>query len=188
VSKFDEHFARARAGDRAAFAAWMGSVELPIRLSLRRYAQAVDVEAIMQETLLRMWLLSQDPERVLTGEDAALKFAIGVARNLARSEARRFGRERYLPPEEVPEIPVPPDPPSDPGLARAIAECLARLKGRVDQALRMRLGMGDSLPDREIARLLGMTLNTFLQNIVRARRSVEECLEKRGVRLREVMP
>jgi len=38
-----------------------------------------------------------------------------------------------------------------------------------------------------LAERLRMRLNTFLQNIVRARRSMEKCLEGRGVRLEEVM-
>ncbi|HET9952812.1 MAG TPA: hypothetical protein VFS09_13570 [Candidatus Eisenbacteria bacterium] len=188
MSQADEFFARARAGDRAAFASWMGSVEFPIRLSLRRFAQAVDVESIVQETLLRMWLLSQDAGRALTGEDAALKFAIVLARNLARNEARRFGRERFLPPMDVPEIPVEPDPPADPGLMRAIRECVEQLKGKARQALQARLGFSGLGSDRDLAASIGMTLNTFLQNIVRARKSVEACLEKRGLPLHEVMP
>lgn len=187
MSRADENFAKARGGDRGAFADWMGSVELPIRLSLRRFAQAVDVESVVQETLLRMWLLSQDPEKVLVGEDAALRFAIVLARNLARNEARRSGRVRFLPPEELPEVAVDPPTASSPGLAAHIKHCLEALKGRAKEALQARLAQGAWRPDVEIAQGLSMTVNTFLQNIVRARKSVEECLEKRGVRLSEVI-
>ncbi|NWG12555.1 MAG: VWA domain-containing protein, partial [Acidobacteria bacterium] len=45
----------------------------------------------------------------------------------------------------------------------------------------------DGLPDRELAERLRMRLNTFLQNIVRARRGMERCLEGRGVRLKELL-
>jgi DNA-directed RNA polymerase specialized sigma24 family protein len=183
----DESFAEARKGNPFAFVEWMGSAELPIRLSLRRFAQAVDVESIVQETLLRMWLLAQDPEKALVGENAALKFAIVLARNLARNEARRIGRERLLPPEDLPPVPVDPSPTSDPRLAAHIKHCLDRLKGRSKEALMARLRSGATQPDTTLAAAVSMTLNTFLQNIVRARKSMEECLEKRGVRLSEVM-
>lgn len=52
-------FRLARSGDREAFAEWMGMVEIPLRRSLSRFARAVDVEVVMQETLLRMWLVAR---------------------------------------------------------------------------------------------------------------------------------
>ena len=187
MTRIDLLFARARDGDAEAFAGWMGSVELPIRSRLQRFARAVDVESIVQETFLRMWVLARDRERELSGENASLRFALGLARNLARAEARRLGRERLLPPEDVPDVPVEPDPPSDPGLRRAILECIERVAKRPLAALRARLAFGALAPDRDIARMVGMTVNTFLQNIVRARRQVAECLEQKGIVLGEVL-
>lgn len=174
-------------GDREAFADWMGAVEAPIRRSLARYARAVDVESVMQETLLRMWIYAQDRGKELVGEAASLRFAIGMARNVARSEARRMGRVSFLPSEELPEVEVQPDPPPDPGLRGAIHECLEQLKGKPGDALRLRLQMQDEAPDRRLAQLAGMTLNTFLQNIVRARKAIAECLERRGVVLEDAL-
>lgn len=188
MSGIDRLFAAARAGNPEAFARWMGSVELPIRLGLRPYAGAIDVEAVMQEMFLRMWLLAQDAKRELTGENASLRFAIGVARNLARAEARRYRRERFLPPEDLPETPVDPAPISDPKLRQRIQECLKQLVGAPRRALEARLRLGDRLPDRAIAERAGMTKNTLLQNIVRARRQIAACLEKHDVRLNEVLP
>lgn len=188
MSEIDELFAAARTDRPRAFARWMGSVELPVRRGLRAYAKAVDVETIVQETFLRMWLLTREPDRELTGENASLKFAVGVARNLARAEARRYRREHLLPPEELPEIPVDPAPVSDPKLRRLIQDCLKRVAGAPLRALEARLNLGDRLPDHSIAAMIRMTKNTFLQNIVRARRQVAECLEKQGVRLNEVLP
>lgn len=188
MTAVDSLFAKAREGDEDAFADWMGSVELPIRRSLERFARAVDVESVVQETFLRMWILAQDPDRELAGEDASLRFALGVARNLARAEARRTGREKQLPPEEMPEPPFEPPPVPDPGLRRAILECIETVARKPLQALRARLTYGVLLTDREIARRVGMTVNTFLQNIVRARRQVADCLERKGIPLREVLP
>jgi len=179
----DRLFAAARDGDLPSFEEWMGSVELPIRLSLRRFARAVDAESIVQETFLRMWVLANDKERTLEGENASLRFALGVARNLVRSEARRFGKEVLLPAGDMPEVEVPPDPVPDHGLRAAILRCIEKLARKPMAALRARLSGGGLSPDRDLAAELGMTLNTFLQNITRARRQVAVCLEQQGVEL-----
>ena len=187
MTEADSAFAKACDGDIDAFARWMGSVELPIRLSLRRFVQAVDVEAILQETYLRMWIYARDRGESLEGEDASLRFAIGMARNLARAEARRTRREIHLPPESMPELPIGPENPSDPSLRRAILGCIEKVARKPLQALQARVGLGPRLTDREIAVMLDMTLNTFLQNIVRARKQVAACLERHGISLREVL-
>ncbi len=187
VTEIDRFFARVCEGDHRAFAEWMGRVERPIRLALRSFARAVDVESVVQETLTRMWLYAQDRGGELKGEDASLRFAIGMARNIARSEARRLGRMKYLPPEDLPEPGVEPDPPPDPGLRKAIMECLEKVAKKPLQALRARLEAAGMVPDRDVATGLGMTINTFLQNITRARRQVAECLEGKGVSLREIL-
>ena len=187
MSEVDRLFARARAGNIRSFEQWMGSVEFPIRLSLRRFARVVDVESVVQETLLRMWIFAKDRERTLDGENASLRFALGVARNLARAESRRSNRQVSLPPEDLPEVPVAPAPPSSPALRNKILECIEKLAAKPRAALRLRLETGGLLPDRDIAENLGMTVNTFLQNITRSRKQVEACLERAGISLREVL-
>lgn len=187
MTEVDRLFAAARTGDVESFEQWMGSVELPIRLSLRRYARVVDAESVVQETLLRMWILANDAERTLEGENASLRFALGVARNLARAEARKVGREVTLPPEDLPEVPVAPDPPSSPALRKKILDCIAKLAQKPRAALTARLQMGGVLSDQALAIRLQMSRNTFLQNITRARKQVTTCLEREGVSLREVL-
>ena len=98
-----------------------------------------------------------------------------------------MGRITLLPPDDMPEVEVQPEPPPDPGLRRAIQECLAALKGKPLVALRARLDSVGVEPDRELARNVGMTLNTVLQNIVRARNSMAECLRRRGVVIEEAL-
>jgi DNA-directed RNA polymerase specialized sigma24 family protein len=183
----DAAFLKACSGDPVAYAEWMGAVEAPIRRSLSRFARAVDVESVMQETFLRMWLYAQDRGRELEGTAASLRFAIGMARNIARSEARRMGRITFLPPDDLPEVEVQPEPPPDPGLDRAIRECLKSLKGKPAEALRARLQLSFFSSDSRIAGTLHMTLNTFLQNVVRARKAMAECLGRRGYPLEEVL-
>ncbi|TMQ73797.1 MAG: hypothetical protein E6K81_02880 [Candidatus Eisenbacteria bacterium] len=180
-TEVDGLFARVRGHDTEAFRDWMGSVERPIRASLGRFARAVDVESIVQETLLRMWLLATQGGRDLAGPDASLRFAIGLARNLARNEARRMGRVSFLPPQDLPEVTADPAPSSDPRLAAAIRDCMGRLSARLREVLAARIARGAVEPDREIAERLRLKLNTFLQNVVRARQQLRKCLEGKGV-------
>ena len=61
-----------------------------------------------------------------------------------------------------------------------------RDSGRPRKAMEARLQ--GATPDRDLAEELGMKLNTFLQNIVRARKALAGCLEESGVRLAEYLP
>jgi DNA-directed RNA polymerase specialized sigma24 family protein len=182
-------FRRAGLGDPDAFAEWMGMVENPLRCSLARFARAVDVEVVVQETLMRTWLVARDRTRCLEGENASLKFALRVARNVVHEELRHGHLYRLLDDEEwnqLPEASFKPEFP-DYALRQAIVDCMERLPAQPKKALNARVREGH-LPDRDLALETRMKLNTFLQNIVRARRLVADCLEKRGVRLEEILP
>lgn len=180
MNEVDELWARVGGGDREAFGDWMGRVERPIRRSLSRFARNVEPEVVVQETLLRMWLLAQNRDRELTGADASLRYALRMARNLALNELRR--REREVPLHEDDDFEqTAPEPPSDPALARAIRDCLDRLAGQPLKAIRARIELGHQMADKVLAQMLGMTTNTLLQNIVRARRQIADCLEGKGI-------
>ena len=84
---------------------------------------------------------------------------------------------------DAPELAIEPDPGPDPGLAQAIRDCVERIPGRPQAALALRIADGAARPDRDLAEDLGLKLNTFLQHIVRARRSLRDCLERKGVEL-----
>jgi DNA-directed RNA polymerase specialized sigma24 family protein len=186
--RIESAFRRAGSGDADAFAEWMGMVEYPMRRSLAAFARAVDVEVVVQESFLRMWLIACDPARCLEGENASLKFALGLARNVALEELRRTRIYQYIDDKSsdaLPEICIAPEFP-DPALRRAIHECLDRLPAKPKTALRARIQDGD-LPDRDLAQDAGMKLNTFLQNIVRARKFMARCLENKGVKLDGVL-
>jgi len=188
ADRLEEAFRLARSGNPEVFAEWMGMAEIPLRRSLRRFARAVDVEVVVQETLLRMWLLANDPQWVLEGDNASLKVAFRVARNVALEEIRRFRQDRFVNVDTLDSLPegcVEPELP-DPALGRAINDCIERLPKQPRRVLSARMRDG-WLPDREIAGGLRMKVNTFLQNIVRARKLLADCLERRGVRLGEIL-
>src|SRR5690606_14601871 len=55
VIDLDVHLAAIVAGDTRAFGRWLAGAEAPVRDSLRSFARVVDVEAVLQEALLRVW-------------------------------------------------------------------------------------------------------------------------------------
>jgi len=180
----DVHLPGILARDPNAFARWMASAESSVRESLRSFATVVDVEAVLQESLLRVWHAS--PRFTPDGSpNALLRFAVRVARNLAVSEVRRT---KACPVEsEMLERMTPPDDPSppDPMLRRTIAECYGRLPDKPKQALDARLSSAGATNDEDLAASLSMRLNTFLQNFGRARKLLAECLKKHGVEIDE---
>jgi DNA-directed RNA polymerase specialized sigma24 family protein len=179
MSEIDDLWSRATAGDREAFGDWMGRVERPIRRGLQRFAAAIDVESVVQETFLRMWLRASKSGEPLVGENASLRFAWVLAVNLARNMARKHHRE--VPDGgERNEPAAPVATPADPLLRQRILDCIGTLARKPREALMARLTRGAS-PDLELARGLKMAVNTFLQNIVRARRQMEDCLRSKGV-------
>lgn len=173
------------AGDSEAFGRWLSGAERPLRESLRPFAASVDVEAILQEALLRTWQVA--PRVRPDGRpNALLRMALRIARNHAVSELRRSRPdavdpemlERLTAADEMAEPKLP-----DPLLRRLIAECRERLPRQPARALLLRLDAAGGEPDETLAARAGMTLNTFLQNFTRARRALAECLKGRGVEL-----
>lgn len=93
----DVHLSRIVAGDAGAFALWLAAVERPVRDSLRSFARVIDVEAVLQEALLRVWQVAPrfEPDGRPNG---LLRLGVRIARNLAVSEVRRT---RAVPTEDA---------------------------------------------------------------------------------------
>lgn len=180
MTDLDLHLPAIGAGDATAFARWLAGAEEPLRLALRPFAAACDTEAMLQEALLRVWQLA--PRVVPDGQgNSLLRFARRIARNLCVDQARRR-RTTPLDARLLDETPAdPPAAPPDPLLRRAIAECREKLPGKPARALAERIAAEGGEPDAAIARRLGMTLNTFLQNFTRARKLLAECLGRKKV-------
>ena len=177
----DIHLPNIAAGDPDAFARWVAGAELRVRASLTSVATSVDVEAVVQETLLRVWQVA--PRVEPDGKpNCLLRLSIRIARNLAISDLRRRRVRPDMasalesePPDESVDAIVP-----DPMLREAIAGCRDALPGKPALALAARL-TGPGTPDPTLATAVGMKLNTFLQNITRARKLLAECLKRRGI-------
>ncbi|MEZ4470511.1 MAG: sigma factor [bacterium] len=182
MSDLDHLLVGLAAGDTDAFATYLAGAEDRLRASLASFAAVVDVEAVVQETFLRVWQVAPRIEVDARG-DSLMRFTIRVARNLAIDLVRREGRVRLV---EAPELtaesseePAPPDP----TLRRHIVRCHQKLPGQPARALHERLASGGADHDRVLAQRAGMTLNTFLKNIGRARQLLAACLERLGVTL-----
>jgi RNA polymerase sigma-70 factor (ECF subfamily) len=182
----DELVSAIQLGDADAFAQWLARAEAPLRASLAPFATRVDVEAILQDTMLRVWQIVSRfrPDGRANG---LLRLARRIGTNLALDAVRR---ERGIS-AEIAEIErslaeqngdtVVPEP--DPFVQRAIQTCHDALPDKPRLALGARILDGGREPDRTLAERLRMTTNTFLQNVTRARRLMAACLESHGVDL-----
>jgi RNA polymerase sigma-70 factor (ECF subfamily) len=183
----DEHLAGILAGDPAAFGRWIAAAEPTLRETLRSFATVVDTESVLQEALLRVWQVA--PRFVPDGDPNGLfRLAVRIARNLAVDARRRTSRETLEADPIAPTELAVNLAQSDPLLRKRIEECHEALPDKPGQALRARLSSDGTEPDELLATRLSMRVNTFLQNITRARRLLAACLEARGVDLLSELP
>jgi RNA polymerase sigma factor (sigma-70 family) len=172
-----------QAGDTESFGRFMSAAELPVRKSLRPFAARVDVEAVVQETFLRLWQVA--PRFEPDGRDNAfLRLAIRVARNLALDALKKRREQVGLALEDERGF-LPAE--ADPLLRGLIQACLEKLPQQPSVALHARLESGGAEPDGAIAARCSMKANTFLQNVTRARKLLASCLEAAGVVLSETV-
>lgn len=183
MSDLDTHLTSIAAGDPDAFARWVAGAEQRLRASLTSVSGSVDVEAIVQETLLRIWQVA--PRVEPDGKpNCLLRLAVRIGRNLAISDLRRrrvrpdmIARLETRAVDDRIEATAP-----DPMLRQAIFDCREKLPGKPATALDARL-TGAGTPDPSLATKVGMKLNTFLQNVTRARKLLAECLKRKGIDL-----
>ncbi|MEZ4370204.1 MAG: RNA polymerase sigma factor [Polyangiaceae bacterium] len=181
----DQLLPRIAAGDVQAFALWLSSAEPRIRLSLSRFASSVDAEAVLQETLLRLWQVAHRVEVDPQG-DALLRLGVRIARNLAIDHVRKLERTelvKQLTEQAAPDADSASPAEPDPLLRAVIQRCLEALPAKPRMALSARLENHGQEPDESLAERLQMKLNTFLKNFGRARQFLLECLRGQGVDL-----
>ena len=169
--------------DASAFGKWLAGAEEAMRKHLREFAHAVDLESVVQETMLRVW---QFAPRVVPdgGPNALLRYANKIGRNQALQELRRI-HPTLIAGDEIEYLldaaTAQPISAPDPILRRVIAECRDKLPPQPRRALEARFTSQGGRADDDLAAELGMRLNTFLQNFGRARQFLADCLEERGV-------
>lgn len=183
MDDLDVHLPGIVAGEPEAFTRWLAGAERSLRQSLRSFASRLDTEALLQETLLRVWQVA--PRAVPDGGgNSLLRLGLAIARNLALSGLRRARTDPVaidvLEREANDTSPFEPALP-DPLLRALIEDCVRRLPRQPALALRLRLETSGSEPDDFLARRAGMKLNTFLQNFGRARKLLAACLAERGL-------
>jgi DNA-directed RNA polymerase specialized sigma24 family protein len=172
-------------GDREAFYRCFARCEIPLKRSLRGFAQVVDVEAIVQDTGIR---LSEHASRIEPRRPAGfvLRWAFTVALNAARTQARRAGR--LVPLDLHPDALRPAiSLAGDPFLRARIRQRLEGLPANPRRVLARRLADAGQHPDRELASEMSMTFDAFRQNLARARRALEHCLHESGIDVRKYL-
>lgn len=172
-------------GDVQAYAVWLGHAEPRVRLSLAKFARAVDSEAVVQETLLRIWQVAPRVSVDARG-DTLVRLAIQIAHNLAIDYVRRDRRLARAELAELLELTPPAlddSPPPDPLLRAVISACVDQLPKQPAAALGARIANAGHDPDETLAARVGMQLNTFLKNFGRARALLLDCLKNKGVSL-----
>lgn len=178
ASDLDVHLPRIVDGDAHAYGVFLASAEPVVRQSLRSFATKVDVEAVLQESFLRLWQVA--PKVVSDGRgNGLLRLGLRIAKNLALDELKRR-REDALPEDAEPGYEPAP---LDPFLNERIKTCFEKLPGQPKLALAARIENGPGEHDQALAERLGMRVNTFFQNIARARKLMLDCLTRAGVSL-----
>lgn len=185
MTDLDQHLSAVVAGNVQAFTVWMSHAEPVLRDSLRSFSASVDTEAVLQETLLRIWQVAAR-FRPDGSPNGLLRLGFRIARNLAISETRRFGAGSVDPATLEDTLPFAESleaKPPDPMLRRTIKGCQKRLPDEPGQAISARIDSAGGEPDAVLADRLEMCTNTFLQNVTRARRFLRECLQRQGIDL-----
>lgn len=175
-------------GDVDAFARWLARCEIPLKRALRSFAQVVDVEAVVQETAIKVW---EDPSRITPDGRSGFLFrwACTVALNAARNSATRHGNRpdhhAPMPSDDVFEGHERRLP--DIFLRVRIQSCLELLQDPQQRAFRARLADSGNRSDRELAASIGMTFDAFRQTLTRGRRSLVKCLQSFNIDVMEYL-
>lgn len=158
---------------RARFEETVRLVADPVRRYLRRRTDAATADDVLAETLAVLW---RRDDR-MPPETEAVPWAIGIAR-LQLANAQRAQRRRDRLTAKIAVLDPPPVVAAEPG-APVDDEVRATLAGlRPADAEVLRLWAWDELAPREIATVLGVTVNAATVRLHRARRRFEDAWRK----------
>ena len=110
------------------------------------------------------------------------RWAVTVAKNKARNNAKRAGRQMPLGDDSQPADSVPF---SDPLLRSRILECRDRLPIHQRRAFMARCEDGGKGDDPALAVSVGMSRDGFRQNLSRARKALVKCLRSSSIDVME---
>ncbi len=154
---------------RQRFEAIAEEVFQPLQRYLRRRALPADADDALSEVLLTVWRRLDDAP-----VDLLLPWCYGIARRVLANQRR--GRRRHLnlvqkmgsQPDEL--VPDPADSASDPELEQALG------KLSDDDREVLRLWAWEQLEPREMAPVLGISVNAATLRLSRARRRLADSL------------
>jgi RNA polymerase sigma-70 factor, ECF subfamily len=157
---------------RARFETIADEVFDPLQRFLRRRAIEADADEAFSETLLVLWRRLDD-----IPDDAALPWAYGVARRVLANQQRGSRRRKAL--EDRLTAYASPQPTDDPAEGfdhPEVAEALRRLP-EADREVLV-LWAWEDLEPREIAVVLGTTVNAATLRLSRARKKIARLLRQ----------
>ena len=123
-----------------------------------------DAEDAVSQAVLQAW---QSLDK-LRDKDAARPWLVKIAVNCAYAQRRKQGRVVYL--DDLPQEPAAPEPPQTGGLWEAVCALPP------DRRAAVTLFYYEDMPEREIAKVLGVPLGTVKSRLSRARKQLKEML------------
>lgn len=168
---------RVSRGDRDAFAAIV-EIHTPAieRFALRMLLQRQRAEEVLQETLMKVWLEAAhyDPDRARLST-----WLHQIAHNLCIDIMRRQGREQPLK-ENADTIIGSGESPETLAQTRETQRQVAAAVSALSQRHRTALILTyyQSLPNREVAQIMGISIRALESLLVRARRELKTILEE----------
>jgi RNA polymerase sigma-70 factor (ECF subfamily) len=175
-------WARAQAGDAAAFAAlYQRHANAVYRFCFWRTADAGLAEELSAAVFLEAW---RRRGRTPLTQPSVLPWLLGVAVNLLRNQ-RRAARRRRAALDRLPPLPPQPDPADEVAARvdaeramRAVRRAVDRLPRREQEVLELCVWAG--LDQRQAAQLLGIAPGTVGSRLSRARAHLRRALDLEG--------
>jgi RNA polymerase sigma-70 factor (ECF subfamily) len=156
---------------RARFEAVVADIYDPLQRYLRRRAPSDEASDVLSDVLLTVWRrLDEMPA------GAALPWSYGVARRTLANHRRSASRHLRLVSRLEAERPVFADDPADSLGDTELAAALASLPAADQEVLR--LWAWEQLEPREIAEVLGSTVNAVSLRLSRARKKLSDLLTR----------
>jgi RNA polymerase sigma factor (sigma-70 family) len=147
------------------------------RIAYRMLGDATEAEDVVQEALLRLW---NHADRWQAGGPGIGAWLSKVATNqcLDRLRRKRFRSDEEVP-ERIDETPLPDAQMQTDEVQMTVKQCIEALPER--QRAAVILTYYEETPNQPAAEILEMQLKAFESLLFRARSSLRDCVERKGV-------